>query len=409
MDFVKSSYQSWENNYYFEQLRSRLRKGDMGKAVEEALEMCDHRWPPNCVPPDENHDWSAFIPEECIVGIWAHAKIHFKRASESAHPLITRLIRQKVSELNVLIKLVDWHHQIALCEYADADTMQIYPIILPINSLKDLEKPLPVPAHTCSEKEILVNYLESIKASTISSALRTFTSMWQSLPNPFTYSTTLMPLPEIVHRITMDELSHDRVEGWLGHAQPVIELLGGKESATGTLLKGPKLLDNIVMQVNRKKSGENIESRLGKLERTIKDSVLAGNFSEVDILHEWCLKSWDLMMKEIASNRMSANLTDSSEIFSKAESSGKCELAKGKEGGIIFPLHMNTQTDTGAVIMCFEMGALLSPNSKLRFYSDQGGLNLGKIENCLTNYFYNSIPNLRWKNFYTIITSIYYK
>jgi hypothetical protein len=30
--------------------------------------MCEKKIPSGCIIPDENHDWTAKVPEECIVG-----------------------------------------------------------------------------------------------------------------------------------------------------------------------------------------------------------------------------------------------------------------------------------------------------------------------------------------------------
>jgi hypothetical protein len=77
--FVKSTYRPWEMTYYFEQLRFH---SNQELAVSEALVMCDKKIPQGCIIPDENHDWNAKIPEECIVGQWGTAKLNFNIKSK---------------------------------------------------------------------------------------------------------------------------------------------------------------------------------------------------------------------------------------------------------------------------------------------------------------------------------------
>ena len=37
--------------------------------------MCENKMPANTSIPDETHDWTALLVEECVVGSWALAKI----------------------------------------------------------------------------------------------------------------------------------------------------------------------------------------------------------------------------------------------------------------------------------------------------------------------------------------------
>ena len=55
--------------------------------------MCEKKIPAGCIIPDENHDWTAKVPEECIVGTWCTSKLNFGKSNTSnqSHPLVTKL------------------------------------------------------------------------------------------------------------------------------------------------------------------------------------------------------------------------------------------------------------------------------------------------------------------------------
>jgi len=55
----------------------------MDLAMQDTMTLLEHRLPQGLVIPDENHDWSTKIIDECIVGNWALAKIKQKSSSDS--------------------------------------------------------------------------------------------------------------------------------------------------------------------------------------------------------------------------------------------------------------------------------------------------------------------------------------
>jgi hypothetical protein len=73
--FCQGTYKQWEFVYYFEQLRFYLRKGESANALADAMKMLENKLPNGLIIPDENHDWSTKIIEECIVGNWYLSKI----------------------------------------------------------------------------------------------------------------------------------------------------------------------------------------------------------------------------------------------------------------------------------------------------------------------------------------------
>jgi len=53
-----------------------LRNADHEKSVAETTIMVEKNLT-NYNIPDDNHDWTAKMPEECIVGTWASARLIF--------------------------------------------------------------------------------------------------------------------------------------------------------------------------------------------------------------------------------------------------------------------------------------------------------------------------------------------
>ena len=138
--------------YYFEQLRNGLRHGDQQESLKEALIMCEKKMPAGCVIPDDNHDWSAKMVEECIVGSWATARVKTAKSmsSSSNYPLLSKLLGNGIEDINVVIKGVDFKYNIVLAEYVDNDTLQMHSVWFPVNALFDPQIPLPPPAASCS-------------------------------------------------------------------------------------------------------------------------------------------------------------------------------------------------------------------------------------------------------------------
>jgi len=61
--YCAGTYRPYEFEYYFEQVRHHLKKGDSMSATNDALTMLEHK--SNLIFPDENYDWSVKIIDEC--------------------------------------------------------------------------------------------------------------------------------------------------------------------------------------------------------------------------------------------------------------------------------------------------------------------------------------------------------
>lgn len=133
IEFVRSTYRPWEMEFAFEQLRFPLRHGDQQKALEEALIMLEKKIPAGCIIPDDSYDWSAKMPEECIVGSWFLVKL----------PELKSVFG--IEEIIVMLKAIDLESKIGLVEYVDIESMR-YNIWIPLKYMYDPPVPLNTPA-----------------------------------------------------------------------------------------------------------------------------------------------------------------------------------------------------------------------------------------------------------------------
>jgi hypothetical protein len=175
-EFVRSTFQKWEMNYYFEQLRHHLRAGDQRSAIADALVLWEHKIPNGVVLPGENTDWTAKVADECTVDSWALAKIFPSRigggsssgksgtssGSEAALPLVQRLQNLGAHAIVVQIKAVDARHNVVLGEYYDPDHTCSHFLWLPISHLYELDVPMPPRSVGYSRVALAQKHLQSL-------------------------------------------------------------------------------------------------------------------------------------------------------------------------------------------------------------------------------------------------------
>jgi len=101
--------------------------------------------PAGAVVPDESYDWSAKMPEECIIGSWFLVKIPELKATFGREELV------------VMLKAIDFENKIAFVEYIDIDSMR-YNMWVPLKY--DPPMPLNTPA-VCSSLEDLKKVYEN--------------------------------------------------------------------------------------------------------------------------------------------------------------------------------------------------------------------------------------------------------
>jgi len=257
-EFVRSTFQKWEMNYYFEQIRHHLRQGDQRSAIADALVLWENKVPNGVALPSENTDWTAKVADECIVDSWALAKISFSKASagagqsssqagksahspapEAALPLIIRLQNLGVQAIVVQIKVVDARYNVVLGEYYDAENFCSHFIWFPISHLYELDHPLPPRSVGCSRKSLTLKYLQSISSINSLYARQTlikfFSARHQPSREPGVEPAGTLALPasgaghpafgkaqfgelklhELISWSVREEFSHSPFDGWI--------------------------------------------------------------------------------------------------------------------------------------------------------------------------------------------------
>ena len=95
--------------------------------------------------PDESYDWSAKMPEECIIGSWFLVKIPELKGTFGREEIV------------VMLKAIDFENKLAFVEYIDVDSMR-YNMWVPLKY--DPPVPLNTPA-VCSTFDNLKEIYES--------------------------------------------------------------------------------------------------------------------------------------------------------------------------------------------------------------------------------------------------------
>lgn len=300
IDFVKSTYKAWEMEFYFEQLRFPLRNGDQQKALEEALIMCEKKMPAGCVIPDESYDWSAKMPEECIVGSW----------------FLVRLAELKpvfgVEEIVVLLKAIDLEAKIGLVEYIDVGSMR-YNIWIPLKYMYDLPMPLNIPAVCSPLKQLRENYEAKLMTANAYYAkkiiINHFTkkgSIGKLLVNP---SDKLTRVKDIISWIISDEYSLAPVSGIKNAYRGIQDEDGltsldkiNEESLTKNDLTGLVQLcaKNLAIQEAKTEFMSKINERL--IEQELVETIKSGNKDVIMHLYSWISEQWEQLSGSANSN-----------------------------------------------------------------------------------------------------------
>jgi hypothetical protein len=283
-DFVRGTFHPWEMVFYFEQLREWLRKGDSAKALQDALVMCEGKMPHGCIIRDQSYDWSVYIPQQCIIGTWAAATLAFRNDAQSSHPFLTRLINHKINKLAVMIKAVDWRYEVVLCHYTDIETLQLYPLIVPISSLRELEKPLKPPASAFSLKQLLFDFNQNCIHNSAIYARKTLLQLITATHEPLKLLGSEVykniKLIDVIKWTIKEEMNEDRIEGWLNNLSSIIVL--DKKEDTNELLSysDPSFSETLLKKLEKSKATKDNHSKVALLQNEIQRSIKADDLSQ---------------------------------------------------------------------------------------------------------------------------------
>jgi other hect domain ubiquitin protein ligase E3 len=340
-DFVRSSFRSYEMEYFFEQLRQPLRNGDQQGASEVAHILCDQRLPSGVVLPDPKHDWNALVLDEAIVGKWFLARLKAKTVHCTDSVLFRRCFYQGVTDLPVICRAVDSRAAAVLVEYTDYDKLELHMCWIPISSLYHLETKI----HSFGDD--LPKLYGDLSAKVTGLYAR------QTLIECLEGAMSKVPLTDIISLAVWEELSEDRIEGWLTHRLDYLRVSNIEET------------DKVQQYIHQPEL--NIEK--GRL-HWVEEKVIPGNEPE---LVEWCLMTWTSIGEKIAESARTIDLVETvTALMGPQESLASTPeniLAESLAERVVFPIH-NEGTSYSGLILCFKKESFLCSNSVIQFYSD---------------------------------------
>ena len=384
IDFVKSTYKPWEMELYFEQLRSHLRRGDQYAALQDALVMCEKKMPAGAHVPDEKYDWSARMPEECIVGSWFLVKI----------PELKSLFG--VENIVVMLKAIDLENKVGLVEHIDKSSMR-YNIWVPLNTLYDLPMPLGNPPVCCPLESLKEAYEAKLMTANAYCAkkiiINHFTkkgSIGKVLSGP---TDKLTRVKDIISWIIGNEYSKEPISGVKNvytsiHDEGSIDLLENKSKqklTSADISELTNLCSKKLAIQEAKNFLNNTNERIieHELEKTIKE----GNTEIVNHLYEWVQDLWKELSDNIQKQKVDidickayqkyAGITDAPSVTPEGQ-----EIIECRDSSILMPLHKLFPKDAierlnvGMVVSFDKHTRFQCSTATLKFYSDERGANL---------------------------------
>ncbi|CDW79829.1 hect domain and rcc1-like domain-containing protein [Stylonychia lemnae] len=430
IEFVRTTYKPWEMEFYFEQLRHHLRSGEQIQALDDAMTMCEKKMPQGCNPPDDNHDWSSKMADECIVDSWALAKLKTQRASiqnqqagqqqqnnisgDTNYPLLNKLINLGIEEIVILIKAIDLKTNVILAEYQDSDTMQVHSIWIPVSYLNDLHTLLPPRAVGYTMDSLKQQF--NVNSSMIKKiyARQTLIKFFQSFQENFSAKSLTSPskdvqAQEIISWSIWESFNEDPINGWmkdLSCALPIQNLKASRDDVStevSTKSQDESNLIQIVENVSDHVIYEQLMANQGSQQihnqgfdtLNLIQNMLLNTLTNVDdskpetlespdlkmILEivEWCIMNWYGISDNIKNQRVVFDLFQQYESFvNKPQSLDKNQVQTSK----LMPLHdliprdQQSSPAIATLLMFKKSGVHLTPTSKIQFYSDSNKVNL---------------------------------
>jgi len=260
IEFVRTTYRPWEMELSFEQLRYHLRQGNQANAMEEAMVMCEKKMPQGCTVPDDNHDWTAKMVEECVVGSWAIAKLKFVRGhltkqgsrAETTSTLLNKLLKLGIDEIVVQVKAADFRSNVILGEYHDPDSLLLQTVWLPVSILYDLHSPLP-PSSVGYPIDLLHSKFQNdvakvdalLAKQTLVQFFKSFQMQSADFAMPLQMPSSELKLETIISWSVWEEFNSNPVMGWRKQLYPATFI---RQSDLSPSKQGPPSLISLIEQ-----------------------------------------------------------------------------------------------------------------------------------------------------------------
>eukprot|EP00347_Sterkiella_histriomuscorum_P020695 403336831 len=436
VEFVRTTYKPWEMEFYFEQLRHHLRNGDQMRALDDAMTMCERKLPQGCNIPDDNHDWTAKMADECIVDTWALAKFKTQRQlnqnsnqagsqqnqsnsqGDTNYPLLNKIINYGIDEIVILIKAVDNRANVILAEYQDPDTMQVHSIWIPISYLNDLQTQLPPRAVGYTIQTLKKTFERNTQMIDKVYAKQTLIRYFESTLKQQQQSQNLdIQLQDIISWSVQEKYCDNPIDGWMTELTCAIPFTSHKEdklNKTETAIDSDTIStstqpENLNLQEMVHRVSENIifeqliqiseesqksqqsqddilkliqnliDQKIETFSNNTQETQSSSEYKTIQSIVEQCALNWFNLSERVKNDRI---VMDICQQYDKQFSTAINKDDSNKQQ--LMPLHELMPENTsgvksqaaGTLIMFKKSGAHLTPTSKIQFYSDPDKVNL---------------------------------
>jgi other hect domain ubiquitin protein ligase E3 len=363
-DFVRSSFKTYEMEYFFEQLRQPLRLGDQAKAIEIAMVLCDNKLPSGVILPDMNHDWSAVTIDECMVGSWVITKLKSKSLAHLESSLLRRYQWQGVSEVPAIVRVVDLRANLVLIEIVDVEQLEMTQLWVPVSSLFFPDRTPPLPSNAHQYDSLRKRYSDCSQAIRSIHARETLLQCLSQAS--ISTLTPYISIVDIAKWLVWEELTEDSVEGWLNTRHDYFFPCAFKPPETFSVtnyVHEPQLRDA------NERSLEWLEEQLIQLQEK-------GCCQERDALLNWTVGAWHELGDQLSGQKRCIDIAELSKLISgpvqNIQITPQSIVTESGNDKKCFPLHFGSDHNCG-VVVSFQKAAFLCGNSKLQFFADAAG------------------------------------
>ena len=368
IEFVRSTYRPWEMEFAFEQLRFPLRHGDQQKALEEALIMLEKKIPAGCIIPDDSYDWSAKMPEECIVGSWFLVKLQELKSIFG------------IDEIVVMLKAIDLESKIGLVEYVDVESMR-YNIWIPLKYMYDPPVPLNTPAACSSLQELKNIYKSKLMATSAFYAKKIIINHFTtkgSIRNILDHYNEYSNWPITGVKNTIKDIKDNSSSVYLEN----ISKANLTKNDLGELVY---LCDNNMKYKEDTDSSINSKNQL--IETEFINMINAEDKNDLQQFCTWIHKQWDVLSENINKQRIDIDIWREYQKYTGISDAASVtpegqEIIECRDNSILLPLHSlfspdnSSRLNVGMAVTFDRHSYFCCSTATMKFYSDERGANM---------------------------------